>query len=381
MSMVAPNKYAVTIPLAKSTNYEFKYQNGAGQTYESLSSTMSCTNGNATYTNRVLALGTMDTTLCNMWSSCNACTVPQTNVVYTFQVENPDSTPVYLFGSWDWTTYPGILMTSIGGGKYQATKNLPLNDTTIEYLFVNGNTPQKEVLNPAWPCTNGNGQYTNRKIINTGTMAKTLCNKWASCDSCGAITPSNINVKFAVQATDSMPVYLFGSWSGWNNFPGILMPKNNATGNYEVIVSLKAKDTIEYLYVNGIGTKEVLSATLPCTNGNSQYTNRKAVLGNTDITFCNRWQSCATCYPLAIGNSKLDNVNIFMSNTYLNINANASMQFDGIEIFDIVGRTVFASNKKINANENIAVNLNSNTMYIVRVKSGDTYYKIKAIIK
>jgi hypothetical protein len=270
-------------------------------------------------------------------------------------------------------------MTSIGGGKYQATKNLPLNDTTIEYLYVNG-TQTKEVLDPAASCTNGNGQFTNRKIINTGTMAKTLCNKWASCDSCGQITPSNINVKFAVQATDSMPVYVIGNWD-WSSFPGLLMPFNAATGNYEVTKSLPANSTIEYLYVNGTGTKEALLPAMACTNGDPTYTNRKAILGSADITLCNRWKTCNACIPLAIGNAKLQDVNINVSNTYINISANTAMQFDGLEIIDIVGKTVFATSKKINANENIAVNLQSNTMYIIRVKSGDTFYKVKAVIK
>ncbi|MFM2191339.1 MAG: hypothetical protein RLZZ118_296, partial [Bacteroidota bacterium] len=278
MTMIAPNKYQVTMPLAKNTTYEFKYLNGNDTTYETLNPAWTCTNGNNQYTNRVLALGLNDTTLCNMWSSCNACTVPQTNVVYTFQVENPDSTPVYLLGSWNWSAFPGTAMTAIGGGIYQATMSLPINDTTIEYLYVNG-TVTKETLNPAWNCTNGNAQYTNRKIINTGTLAKTLCNKWASCDSCGAIAPSNINVKFGVQAPDSTPVYVFGSWSNWSNFPGTPMIYNSAKGIYEVSIAMPSNDTIEYLYVNGTGTKEVLNSAWSCTNGNSQYTNRIAILG------------------------------------------------------------------------------------------------------
>jgi hypothetical protein len=380
MTMIAPNKYAVTMPLAKSTTYEFKYLNGNVNTYESLNPAWSCTNGNAVYTNRVLALGTMDTTLCNMWSSCNACTMPQTTVAYTFQVSNPDSLPVSVAGSWNWGAWPGTPMTSIGGGKYEATINLPINDSTIEYLFVNGPTPQKEILNPAWSCTNGNATYTNRKIVFTGTTPKTLCNKWASCDTCGAVTPSNINVKFAVQATDSLPVYVIGSWD-WSAFPGLLMPKNNLTGNYEVTKSLPANSTIEYLFVNGVGTKEALLPSMSCTNGNATYTNRLKVLGSSDITLCNRWKTCNACYALSIGDLNAEDVNIVVGNSFVNINANTAMQFDGLEIVDIVGKTIFASNKKINANENIAVNLQNNTIYIIRVKSGGSVYQVKAIIK
>jgi hypothetical protein len=381
MTLVSGNKYGVTIPLAKNATYEFKYLNGNDVTYETLLPTMSCTNGNAQYTNRVLALGFNDTTLCNTWSTCNACIIPQTSVPYTFQVENPDSTPVYLFGSWNWTAFPGTPMTSVGGGKYEAVMNLPLNDTTIEFLYVNGNTPTKEVLNPAWSCTNGNGQFTNRKIINTGTTPKTLCNKWASCDSCGQVTPTNINVSFAVQAPDSTPVYVFGSWNNWSNWPGTPMTYNSVKNVYEATIPMLASDTIEYLYVNGnTPTKEALNAADACTNGNAQFTNRMVVLGATDTSFCNIWKTCTPCNPASLANNNKLDISIAVSKNFIQINSSAISQFDGVEIFDIVGKKVFGATK-VNANTNIPVSLENGTLYIIRVKSGDDFYKTKAVIK
>ena len=118
----------------------------------------------------------------------------------TFQVQSPDSTPVYVFGSWSgWANWPGTAMTSIGNNTYEATIQL-LENTNYEYLFVNGGTPIKEVLDPAWLCTNGNSQYTNR-VINTPSVDVTTCAKWASCDPC---SPTSIN---EISSADLQLVY------------------------------------------------------------------------------------------------------------------------------------------------------------------------------
>ena len=76
----------------------------------------------------------------------------------TFQVSSPDSTPVYVFGSWSgWTNWPGTPMNSLGNNEYSIT--IPMGvSTTYEYLFVNGVGPTKEVLDPTGQCTNGNAQ-------------------------------------------------------------------------------------------------------------------------------------------------------------------------------------------------------------------------------
>jgi len=142
-----------------------------------------------------------DTAVCAIWATCSACgTVAPVYINATFQVQNPDSTPVYVFGNWNgFSNYPGTPMTSIGNGIYEASIQL-LENTTFEYLFVNGSTPIKEALNPAWLCTNGNAQYTNRVILTPGVDV-TTCSKWATCDPCAT---SSIN---EISATDIQLVY------------------------------------------------------------------------------------------------------------------------------------------------------------------------------
>jgi hypothetical protein len=379
LTSIGNNIYEGTVSLLNNANYEYLFVNGNTPVKEVMSATAPCTNGATPFTNRVMNLGVNDTTLCYKWGTCNSCTPPApTGVNITFQVETPSAATVYVFGNWNnWGNFPGTPLTLISGTTYGATINMPIN-ATYEYLYVKDTT--KEVLNPTWSCTNGNGQYTNRKIT-VAASDLTKCNKWASCDTCGQVTPVNINVKFAVQKPDSTPVYVFGNWNNWGNFPGTPMMLNSATGNYEASIAMLANKPIEYLYVNGTGTKEVLNPAGACTNGNQQNTNRLATLGSNDTTFCNRWATCTKCFPVSIGDTPNDVLNLIVSNHSININSNTLSQIDQLEIFDLVGKKVFTSNGKIKTNENINVDLQNDVLYIIRVKNGATYHQIKAILK
>ena len=223
----------------------------------------------------------------------------QTKMV-TFQVSSPDSLPVHVFGSWsNWSNYPGTLMTSIGNNVYTATLPLPVG-ANYEYLFVNGATTfAKETLNPAASCTNGNAQYTNR-TLGLGMNDTTICSTWASCAACNAPAGS-ILVTFQVSSPDSLPVHVFGSWSNWSNYPGDAM---TSIGNniYSVTLPLTSATSYEYLFVNGTTpTKEALSPTFACTNGNAQYTNRTLTTATTaSQTLCNLWATCNACQVVVL---------------------------------------------------------------------------------
>jgi hypothetical protein len=385
MTLIAPGKWTITVPIASSTTHEYLFVNGgAPYAKETLDPTWPCTNGNAVYTNRVLSVGTTDTAICYTWASCTTCTVtpPPTNVMVTFQVENPDSTPVYVFGSWSgWSNWPGDAMTDANGdGIYDVT--LPLTaSATYEYLYVNGVGPTKETLNPAWLCTNGNGTYTNR-VLNLGISNTTLCNKWSSCDTCGAITIPPVNVTFQVENPDSTPVYVFGSWSGWSNWPGTLMTLNTTTNKYEAVVSITGSSTIEYLYVNGVGpTKEVLNPAWTCTNGDSIYTNRKTILGSADTTLCAKWETCDPCGATSINEINKESVSFSIGKNSVRINSSTLSSFDQLEIYDLLGRRVYNLASSIKANSDIPVQLQEAAVYVFRVRSGNTYFTVKAMLK
>jgi hypothetical protein len=383
LTQVAPNKYTATKALMPNQTYEFKFLNGVGNTFEVLDPTWPCTNGNTVYTNRVIAVAGVDTGICNTFSSCTTCTVapPPVDANVTFAVQNTDSTPVYVFGSWSgWGNWPGNAMTlNTTTGNWEATIPLPKN-VTYEYLFVNG-TSTKEVMDPTWPCTNGNSQFTNR-VLALGSNDSTICQQWESCNACTvAPPPTYVNVKFAVQSTDSTPVYVFGNWNNWSNFPGAQMTYNASTSSYEATVSILENSAIEYLYVNGVGTKEVLSANAPCTNGNTQFTNRIANIGSADTTMCNRWATCTNCFTTAINNLTAKDLNITLATNFIKVNTANNIVLSGVEIFDLVGKKIYSSNGKVNSNTELAVSLLSNTVYIVKVTDGTSNIAVKAIIK
>jgi hypothetical protein len=197
----------------------------------------------------------------------------------------------------------------------------------------------------------------------------------------GTGTPTqNINVKFAVQGKDSLPVSVFGIWNNWGNFPGTPMTWNASTASYEATLPMVAGSTIEYLFVNGNGAsakKEILQATMPCTNGNATYTNRIKILGTTDITLCNVFKTCNTCIPAAIDDFKSDNFSIFLNTNYCTIQSVKNTSIDKIEIFDLFGKKCFETNQAVATNQNIPVKLLSNTIYLVRIQKENQFINLK----
>ena len=85
------NVWEVTLPLVQGSMVEFKYSADSWTIQEMNDPTASCTNGNATYTNRVLTIpasrhGTLPV-VC--WSSCDACSIEVTfNVNMAWEVAN-----------------------------------------------------------------------------------------------------------------------------------------------------------------------------------------------------------------------------------------------------------------------------------------------------
>lgn len=378
MNSLGNNEYSITIPMGVSTTYEYLFVNGVGPTKEVLDPTGLCTNGNAQFTNRVLNLGGNDTAICFTWETCTACqAAPPTNVNVRFNVTATDSLPVFVFGSWSgWSNWPGEPMTDANNdGTYDAVVSLTAN-TTYEFLFVNGVGPTKEVLNPAWTCTNGNGQYTNR-VINVGTTNKSVCYTWETCDTCiSTPPPSNINVTFRVQNPDSTPVYLIGNWN-WANWPGIALT-NEGNGVYSTVMSLGAETTIEYLFTNGNGpTKEVLNPSWTCTNGNAQYTNRMTTLGTSDITLCAKWAKCDNCVIASVNESNNEKVSIYLDQHYIKLFSSEITSYDELQIFDLTGRKVVDLQKNISNNIEIPLELNNNSLYIVKLRTGNTVFTLK----
>ena len=303
-----------------------------------------------------------------------------TSINVTFQVQNPDSTNVYVFGSWsNWGNWPGDPMTSIGNNTYTATLTLAPN-SNFEFLYVNGNAPVKEVLNPAWSCTNNNPQYTNR-VLALSSLDTTLCFEWASCLACGSAPIDSITVTFKVQNPDSIPVYVFGNWSNWSNWPGTPM---TTTGNniYETTMRLKSNQNVEYLFVNGVGpTKEVLDPSWSCTNGNTQYTNRLSALsGTADTTICFLWNHCLACGTTSVNTLQGDDIKVNLGHQGIRVFSNTITEADQIGVYDMLGRTVYFSDKKQDLTNLIPMRLSSGSIYLITIKNNNRIFTFKGIL-
>jgi hypothetical protein len=283
-----------------------------------------------------------------------------------------------VFGSWSgWQNWPGDLMASIGNGYYATTLYLP-SSTVYEFLYTNGVGPTKEVLDPAWPCTNGNGQYTNR-VLTLGNADTVVCNQWQSCNTC-TVASSTVNVTFRVESPDSLPVYVFGNWSNWGNWPGDMMTP--VSGNiYEITLPLTSSSPYEYLYVNGVGpTKEVLDPAWSCTNGNSQYTNRVFIPGASDTTICAIWSTCSNCSTSGITSINNNDVKVIVNKKGIRFTSSQYSETSSLQIFDIAGRCVYKQEKPVAINSTIPVSLKTGEMYLIRcIMNGDTV-TFKAII-
>ena len=113
--------WEATIPLL-SGSYEYKFSADNWTIQEMNDPTASCTNGNATYTNRVLSVGTADITVPVVcWGSCDPCFYsPQPPVGVTCSSGNPGlgfSDDCEAQGSWtgDFGTGNGVWRVNSGG--------------------------------------------------------------------------------------------------------------------------------------------------------------------------------------------------------------------------------------------------------------------------
>ena len=137
------NIWEVTLPLEQGSTVEFKYSADGWSIQEMNDPTASCTNGNATYTNRVLTIPAADTVLPVVcWSSCDACSIEVTlNVNMAWEVANNaiDSNGVHVAGSFQgWSPSTTEMTDPDGDGIYSVTLEMPLSQDLF-YKFINGN--------------------------------------------------------------------------------------------------------------------------------------------------------------------------------------------------------------------------------------------------
>ena len=135
--------WSVTLPLPVGSTQEYKFSADSWTIQEQNDPTAPCTNGNATYTNRVFTIPAQDTTLGVVcWGSCYGCTVDVTlKVNMAWEVANNavSANGVHVAGDFQGWNPSGTPMTDANNdGIYEVTVSVPAN-SSIQYKFINGN--------------------------------------------------------------------------------------------------------------------------------------------------------------------------------------------------------------------------------------------------
>lgn len=235
--------YSVTVSLAPGT-YEYKFINGNSWGNDE-GITAICNQPGST--NRVITVGTSDTTLMpvcfNKCGPCNKATVQFAVDMNQTATINPNG--VHVAGSFQgWNPSGTRLSDPDGDGIFTAIAYIDTN-TTIEYKYLNGNFWGDDETVPASCATNGN---RTANIGRNDVALTAFC--YGTCNSC--VLPINITfrVDMSLQTVTPNGVHVAGDFQGWN--PGAtaltLIPGSNAV--YETVVQMQP-GTINFKFING----------------------------------------------------------------------------------------------------------------------------------
>ena len=135
--------WTTTLPLTIGSTQEYKFSADAWTIQEQNNPAAPCTNGNATYTNRVIVIPATDTVLNVVcWSQCTACDVDVTlKVNMAWEVANNaiSANGVHVAGDFQgWNPATTPMTDANNDGIYEVTINVPAN-SSIQYKFINGN--------------------------------------------------------------------------------------------------------------------------------------------------------------------------------------------------------------------------------------------------
>ena len=221
------NIWTVTLPLEVGSYQEFKYSADGWSIQEMNDPTASCTNGNATYTNRVLTVPASDTTLPVVcWSSCDACSIEVTfNVNMAWEVANGviSTDGIHVAGSFQgWNPATTEMTDPDGDGIYSVTVEMPL-DQDLFYKFINGNSWNgAEASGDLAACgtSDGFGGYNrNTAVGNADTSLAAVC--FTKCYDCA------VSIDEALGNISLFPNPTSG---------GFTMERSELAGNIEVTV-------------------------------------------------------------------------------------------------------------------------------------------------
>lgn len=263
LTLQSGNIYAVTIPLAAHTTYEYKYLNGNTWGTEEVPPATCTINGN----NRFFTTPANDVVLEVV--PFNDCS-PTQNI--TFQVDmtgqtiSPDG--VHIAGEFNNWNPSATMLTHQGGDIYSVTLGLIPHDD-YEYKYLNGNAWGTEETPPA-ACT-----VTGFNRISSVSDADAIL-PVVVFNSCPANPTQDVTfyVDMNGQTVSGDGVHVTGNFNEWNTSSVSMTDMGNGiyTATAPVISTIT---TVQYKYLNGNiwGTEE--DVPLACENSNE---NREFVI-------------------------------------------------------------------------------------------------------
>lgn len=193
------------------------------------------------------------------------------------------------------------------------------------------------------------------------------------------VAPPLVDVTFQVQNPPSTPVYVFGNWNNWSNFPGTMMT-DTGDGIYEVTISMIGNRDIEFQYVSGADSSaEELDYMDSCTNGNPDYTNRLLTLDSTNISYCALWEDCY-CIPESIADLDISDTYLITDRNGIEIHSNDFQSFDNITVYDLLGRSLYQQDD-ISVHDKVSILLQPHEIYLITLRKDGRLHTFKTSVR
>ena len=177
--------WTTTLPLPVGSTQEYKFSADAWTIQEQNNPAAPCTNGNATYTNRVLVIPATDTVLNVVcWSQCTACDVDVTlKVNMAWEVANNaiSADGIHVAGDFQgWNPGATEMLDANNDGIYEVTINVPAN-SSIQYKFINGNAWEQDEPVPSACAVTGTTNRGATFAYGDSTMSPVCYGKCTDC--------------------------------------------------------------------------------------------------------------------------------------------------------------------------------------------------------
>jgi hypothetical protein len=177
--------WTTTLPLPVGSTQEYKFSADAWTIQEQNNPAAPCTNGNATYTNRVLVVPATDTVLNVVcWSQCTACDVDVTlKVNMAWEVANNaiSANGVHVAGDFQgWSPSTTPMTDANNDGIYEVTFTVPAN-SSIQYKFINGNAWGQDEPVPSACAVTGTTNRGATFAYGDSTMSPVCFGKCTDC--------------------------------------------------------------------------------------------------------------------------------------------------------------------------------------------------------